>query len=152
MYHYKTHSAKQTDIVPRWWIVDATDLIVGRLAAQVTPYLMGKRMACYTSHINGGDKVIIINVEKVRFTGKKMTDKTYLTHTGYPGGQRSTTPKERIKKGYSKRIMEEAIRRMLPKTKLGKDFYKNLHLYEGASHPHAAQQPKPLPFKTGPNK
>lgn len=152
MYSNKTDSAKQTDIEPQWWIVDATDLVVGRLAAQVVPYLMGKHKPCYTPHINCGDKVIIINVEKVRFTGKKMTDKTYLSHTGYPGGQRSTTPKERMKKDQAERILEDAIRGMLPKTRLKKPFYKNLHLYKGAVHAHTAQQPKPLTFKTVQNK
>ena len=146
MYHFKTDSIKEKEVNQKWWLIDASQQTVGRLASKIAHMLQGKHKPYYTPHINCGDKIIVINAEKVRFTGKKMTDKTYLSHTGYPGGQRSVTPKELIKKDQAERILFLAIKRMLPKTKLQKPFLSNLFLYEGAQHQHAAQQPEQLNF------
>ena len=127
---YKTVSANPNMIEKKWVVVDATDQIVGRLASKVAIMLRGKNKVYYTPNMDCGDYVIIINAEKVRFTGKKLTDKVYVRHTGYPGGQRFATPKEL-----------EAIRKMLPKTRLGAKMYRNLHVYAGPEHPHQAQSP-----------
>ena len=123
---YKTVSANPNMIEKKWVVVDATDQIVGRLASKVAIMLRGKNKVYYTPNMDCGDYVIIINAEKVRFTGKKLTDKVYVRHTGYPGGQRFAT---------------EAIRKMLPKTRLGAKMYRNLHVYAGPEHPHQAQSP-----------
>ncbi|MEM7362112.1 MAG: 50S ribosomal protein L13 [Bacteroidota bacterium] len=146
MYHYKTDATKPQDIDPAWWIVDATNETVGRIASKISTYLQGKHKACYSSHINCGDKVIVINAEKIRFTGKKMNNKTYLRHTGYPGGQRSQTPKDLLRKGKGEEILTRAIKGMLPKNKLRKPFMENLIVCKGAEHKHEAQQPKALPL------
>ena len=146
IYHYKTDAIKKEEITADWWIVDATNRTVGRLASTISTYLQGKHKATYTSHLNSGDNVIVINADKVLFTGKKMNNKTYLRHTGYPGGQRSKTPKELLKQGRGEQILAQAIKGMLPKNKLRKPFMHNLFLYKGSEHKHAAQQPKDLPL------
>lgn len=144
MYSYKTDVIKPQDIVPQWWVVDATHQTVGRLASKIAFMLQGKHKPYYSPHMNCGDKIIVINAEKVRFTGKKMSQKIYLHYTGFSSGQRTTSPKEFIKKEQADRILHLAIKRMLPKNKLQKPFLKNLFLYTGSHHGHAAQQPKTL--------
>lgn len=143
---YKTISANDSNVTKEWYIVDAESLVVGRLASEVARVIRGKHKPNFTPHVDCGDNVIVINAEKVRFTGRKMEDKLYVHHTGYPGGQRTITPKEVLKKAPI-RIVENAVRGMLPKTKLGRKLFKNLFVYEGSEHPHEAQQPKELKLK-----
>ena len=137
---YKTVSANPNMIEKKWVVVDATDQIVGRLASKVAIMLRGKNKVYYSPNMDCGDYVIIINAEKVRFTGKKLTDKVYVRHTGYPGGQRFATPKELLARK-PEAVIREAIRKMLPKTRLGAQMYRNLHVYAGPEHPHQAQSP-----------
>jgi large subunit ribosomal protein L13 len=142
---YKTVSANAATVNKEWLLIDATDLVLGRLASQVAILLRGKRKPNFTPHVDCGDNVIIINAEKIRLTGKKLTDKVYVRHTGYPGGQRFTTPKELLnRKPFA--VVEEAVRGMLPKNRLGADLFRNLHVYAGSEHPHQAQTPKQLNF------
>ena len=123
--------------------MDAKGAVLGRLASEVAKIIRGKHKASYTPHVDCGDNVIIINADKVKLTGKKLTDKIYVRHTGYPGGQRFISPKELMAK-HPKRVIEKAVRGMLPKTKLGAKLYTNLYVYAGAEHPHAAQSPKTI--------
>jgi len=140
---YKTISANKTDIQKEWYIVDATDQILGRLASNIAIILRGKNKAYFTPHIDCGDNVIVINAEKIRLTGKKLTNKLYVRHTGYPSGQRFSTPSELLDKNPAK-IIEKAIKGMLPKNRLGNMIFKNLYVYVGSDHPHQAQKPKTL--------
>jgi large subunit ribosomal protein L13 len=142
---YKTVSANVATVTKSWVVIDATDLVLGRLASQAALLLRGKRKTNFTPHVDCGDNVIIINAEKIRLTGKKLTDKVYVRHTGYPGGQRFATPKELLnRKPFA--VVEEAIRGMLPKNRLGAKLFRNLHVYAGAEHPHQAQNPQQLNF------
>ncbi|MBR4787072.1 MAG: 50S ribosomal protein L13 [Bacteroidales bacterium] len=143
---YKTISANEKIVKKEWVLIDAQEEIVGRLATVVARILKGKNKPYYTPHFDCGDNVIIINAEKVRFTGQKWTDKQYVHHTTYPGGQRFATPKEVMRK-YPERILEHAIKGMLPKNRLGSQLYRNLHVYVGPNHPHEAQQPKLINIK-----
>lgn len=138
---YKTVSANKETVQKEWIVIDAENQILGRLATRVANVLRGKHKPSFTPHVDCGDNVIIINAEKVRFTGKKLTDKVYVRHTGYPGGQRFATPKEVLAK-FPIRVIEHAVKGMLPKNKLGADLYRNLHVYAGTEHQHEAQQPK----------
>lgn len=138
---YKTISANEKIVKKEWVLIDAQEMVVGRLATVVARILKGKNKPYYTPSFDCGDNVIIINAEKVKFSGKKWTDKQYVHHTTYPGGQRFATPKEFMRK-YPERILEHAIKGMLPKNKLGSQLYRNLHVYVGPNHPHEAQQPK----------
>lgn len=138
---YKTVSANAATVTKNWVLVDATDAVVGRLSAQVAKILRGKNKPTYTPHVDCGDNVIIINADKIRFTGKKMNNKIYTRHTGYPGGQRFRTPKEYLAHK-PEFVLEHAIKGMLPKTRLGDKLFGNLHVYASAEHPHAAQTPK----------
>ncbi len=140
---YKTISANEATVTKEWIIIDATDEVLGRLASQVAKILRGKHKASYTPHVDCGDNVIIINAEKVKLTGKKMTDKVYVRHTGYPGGQRFRTPEDYLAKRPTF-IIEKAVKGMLPKTRLGEAMLKNLRVYAGAEHPHVAQSPKEI--------
>ena len=142
---YKTKSANKATVQKEWFVVDATDQVLGRLSSQVAKILRGKHKPMYTPHVDCGDKVIIINAEKIKLTGNKMTDKVYLRHTGYPGGQRSTTPAELMEKNPA-RILEKAVKGMLPKNKLGSQLLKNLFVYAGPEHTQQAQKPKELKF------
>jgi len=144
---YKTRSANKDTIVKEWLVINAENEVVGRLASKVAILLRGKHKTYYTPNLNCGDNVIIINAEKVRFTGNKMTDKEYVRHTGYPGGQRLTTPKEYLGKKPEK-ILEIAIKGMLPKNSLGDDIYKHLFVYAGTEHPHEAQKPNKININT----
>lgn len=142
---YKTVSANAATVTKEWVLIDATDLVLGRLASQVALLLRGKRKANYTPHVDCGDNVVIINAEKIRLTGKKLTDKVYVRHTGYPGGQRFATPQELLKRK-PHAVVEEAVRGMLPKNRLGAELFRNLHVYVGAEHKHQAQSPKLINF------
>ena len=140
---YKTISANDTDVQKEWYIVDATNQILGRLSSKVAKILRGKNKPGFTPHIDCGDSVVIINAEKIRLTGKKWTDKKYVRYSGYPGGQKFTTPEELIKKRPVK-IIEMAVKGMLPKNKLGNAIFKNLFVYSGSEHPHQAQKAKEI--------
>lgn len=140
---YKTVSANAATVNKEWVVIDATDQVLGRLASRVAYILRGKHKTNFTPHVDCGDNVIVINAEKIRLTGKKWTDKIYVRHTGYPGGQRFTTPKELLKhKPFA--IVENAVRGMLPKNRLGAALFRNLHVYVGPEHKHQAQQPTPI--------
>jgi len=138
---YKTVSANKETANKEWVIVDATDQVLGRLAANVAMMLRGKHKTNYTPHADCGDNVIVINAAKVKLTGNKMTDKQYVRHTGYPGGQRFSTPEELMKKK-PESVVEKAVKGMLPKNRLGRELFRNLYVYAEAEHKHEAQQPK----------
>lgn len=152
----KSYMAKKEEVQPRWYVVDGEAQIVGRLAAKVATVLMGKHKPSYTPHVDCGDYVIVLNVDRVRFSGSplahpkhphfttKMQNKTYERYSGYPGGRRVMSAIE-VWERHPERILREAVRRMLPKTKLGRSMLKKLKLYTGAEHPHQAQQPEQLP-------
>jgi len=138
----KTYMARPADVEQKWYVVDATDQIVGRLAAEIAVILMGKHKPTYTPHIDTGDFVIVTNVEKVVFTGKEWDQKKYTWYTGWPG-LRSETAKKRHERR-PELILRDAVRRMLPKNKLAVQMLSKLKLYVGSDHPHQAQQPEPL--------
>ena len=138
---YKTISANKQTVTKEWIVLDAKDQILGRFASTVAKILRGKHKPYFTPHADTGDYVIIINADKIKLTGNKEKDKTYIHHTGYPGGQR-IVPFEKIKHNHPERILEKAIKGMLPKNRLGRAIFKNLHVYAGDSHPHEAQKPK----------
>ncbi len=138
---YKTVSANPQSVVKEWVVIDATNLVLGRLASEVAVILRGKRKVYYTPHVDCGDNVIVINAEKVRLTGKKLTDKVYVRHTGYPGGQRFATPKDLLARK-PVAVLEGAVKGMLPKNRLGAKLFGNLYVYAGSEHPHQAQSPK----------
>lgn len=142
---YKTKSSRKEDVERDWFIIDATNQTVGRMCTQIAHVLRGKHKPSYTPHIDDGDSVIVINAEKVRFTGSKWDDKEYLRYSGYPGGLRRRTAKEQLEKKPIS-IVEKAVKGMLPKNRLGRQMFKKLHVYEGGEHPHAAQKPKELKF------
>jgi large subunit ribosomal protein L13 len=137
---YKTQYAKPATVEKKWLVIDAEGQVMGRFCSQVATILRGKHKASYSPHVDCGDNVIIINADKIRFTGKKWADKDYLWHTGYPGGQRTLTATEMLERD-PRRPIEIAVRRMLPKSKLGREMFRNLRVYAGAEHPHEAQNP-----------
>ncbi len=143
----KTFVLKPAEVKPEWLLVDATDLVVGRLAAQLAPMLIGKHRPDYTPHVASGDFIVVVNVEKLRFTGKKWTDKIYNKYTGYPSGRKVLTA-EQLRDKSPETILKLAIRRMLPKNKLGYRMMTQLKVYGGAAHPHQAQQPRALALET----
>jgi large subunit ribosomal protein L13 len=140
---YKTVSANKATVNKEWVIIDAEGQIVGRLATKIATMLRGKHKPEYTPHVDCGDNVIIINAEKVEFSGKKWDDKNYIRHTGFPGGQRFTPANEMLKK-HPIDIVEHAVRGMLPKNRLGRELFRNMHVYAGSAHPHEAQKPKKI--------
>lgn len=144
----KCFQAKAHEIAPQWYVIDATDVVVGRLAAQIAPILMGKHRPTYTPHIDTGDYVIVTNVEKVAFTGRKWEQVTYARYSGYPGGYREEVA-WKLRERHPDRILHEAIRRMMPKSKMGRHMMAKLKLYVGPNHPHQAQLPIPLEPKDG---
>lgn len=144
---YKTISANKNTVNKGWYVVDAEDQVLGRISTQITNILRGKHKPDYTPHVDCGDNVIVINAEKIKLTGKKMDEKVYTRHTGYPGGQRFTSVQEMLSK-HPERVIEKAVKGMLPKTKLGNAVYGNLFVYSGSEHPHSAQQPKELKLTT----
>ena len=139
----KTLSAKKSDVEKKWYVVDAADKILGRMATGIAMKLMGKDKPTYTPNADTGDFIVVVNAEKVRLTGKKLDKKIYYWHTGYPGGIKSQTARERLEKDPTS-IVSEAVRGMLPKNRLGKEMLKKLKVYAGAEHPHAAQKPEKL--------
>lgn len=142
---YKTISANRETVNKEWVVVDATDQVVGRLCSKVAKLLRGKYKPNFTPHVDCGDNVIIINATKVVFTGKKETDKVYTRYTGYPGGQRFSTPAELRKKDFgAERIIRHAVKGMLPKGRLGRHILDNLYIYNGTEHDKQAQKPKPI--------
>jgi len=143
---YKTVSANKTTVNKEWVIVDAEGAVLGRLATQVASMLRGKHKTNFTPHVDCGDNVIVINAEKVVLTGEKWNDKEYVRHTGYPGGQRFTTASVMLKKNPIG-LVENAVKGMLPKNRLGSALYRNLHVYTGTSHPHEAQKPTKIEIK-----
>ena len=152
---YKTVSANKATVQKGWVVVDAEGQILGRMCSKVAKLLRGKYKPSFTPNVDCGDNVIIINAEKVVLTGKKMTDKTYLRYTGYPGGQREATPEILIKKSFNKHIKPgyhplylQVMKGMLPKNRLGRRIIGNLHVYNGPEHPHAAQNPKVIDLNT----
>ena len=140
---YKTVSINKETAKKEWVVIDATDQVVGRLASKVAKLIRGKYKPSFTPHVDCGDNVIIINAEKVVFSGNKETDKIYQRYTGYPGGQRETTP-AKVRATHPERILEHAIRGMLPKNRLGDALYRNLYIYAGPEHPHQGQNPKAI--------
>ncbi len=142
---YKTISANKATTEKGWIVVDAENQILGRLSSEIAKIIRGKHKASFTPHVDCGDNVIVINAEKIRLTGKKMTDKVYIRHTGYPGGQRFATPREVLAKN-PRGVVESAVKGMLPKNRLGNKLFHNLFVYAGPQHPHEAQQPKEIKF------
>jgi len=140
---YKTVSANKETVEKEWFIVDANDVVLGRLASVVAMVLRGKHKPSFTPHVDCGDKVIVINAEKIKLTGNKMTDKQYVRHSGYPGSQRFQNPEDLLAKKPTA-VVEKAIKGMLPKSRLGSEMFRNLFVYAGENHPHEAQQPKTL--------
>ncbi len=143
---YKTISAKKGSVDKNWWIVNADSRVLGRVASEVAKIIRGKHKPSFTPHIDCGDNVIVINAEKIRMTGDKMNSKEYISHSGYPGGQKRLSPKQLMAKK-PERIFEYAVKGMLPKNRLGRQLFKSLHVYVGDQHPHEAQNPKVLELK-----
>jgi large subunit ribosomal protein L13 len=144
---YKTVSANKETVNKEWLLIDAEGMVLGRLASEVAKLLRGKYKPNFTPHVDCGDNVVIINAEKVKLTGNKLEDKTYIRHSGYPGGQRSRTAKEILAK-FPERLVENAVRGMLPKNRLGRDLFRNLYVYVGPEHKQEAQQPKEYKINT----
>ncbi|TVQ36779.1 MAG: 50S ribosomal protein L13 [Geminicoccaceae bacterium] len=140
----KTYSARPADIEAAWVLIDAEDLVLGRLAVLVADRLRGKHKAMYTPHMDCGDHVVIVNAEKVQLTGKKRWQKTYHWHTGYPGGLKERTADKILDGKHPTRVIEKAVERMVPRGPLGRRQLKKLHVYAGPEHPHQGQAPKPL--------
>ena len=141
----KTYSAKIADIERKWYVVDATGCVLGRLASVVATHLRGKHKPIYTPHVDTGDHIIVINADKVTLTGKKLNEKRYYRHSGYMGGLKSMTAKQVLQKRPEYLVMH-AVRGMLPKNRLGRKILKKLKVYAGPEHPHTAQQPEALQF------
>ena len=141
----KTYMAHANDVVRKWYVVDAEGKTLGRLAAEIAKVLRGKNKAIFTPHIDTGDYVIVINAEKVAVTGKKLNQKIYYNHSDYVGGMKETTLKEMLAR-HPERVLEHAVKGMLPKGPLGREMYKKLFVYAGPEHKHAAQKPEVLTF------
>jgi large subunit ribosomal protein L13 len=140
---FKTVSAKPAEVQRDWYVIDAENLVVGRLASKVAAILRGKHKPMFTPHVDTGDFVIVVNAEKVRFTGKKEEEKEYFSYSGYPGGARVRTPAE-VRTRKPAFIIEKAVKGMLPKGPLGRQMLRKLKVYAGPEHPHQAQQPKEI--------
>jgi large subunit ribosomal protein L13 len=136
-----TFMAKQGSVEQRWFVIDATDRVVGRLAVQIANILRGKHRPEYTPHLDTGEFVIVVNASKIKFTGKKMDTKTYQSYSHYPGGQKIVSARSLLEK-HPERILEQAVRRMVPRNKLGRQQMTKLKIYAGPTHPHQAQQPQ----------
>lgn len=139
----KTQFAKKDDIERKWYVVDATDKVLGRMASDLAMRLMGKDKPTYTPNTDTGDFIVVVNAEKVQLTGNKLDDKVYYWHTGYPGGIKSETARERLEKKPAT-VISDAVRGMLPKNRLGKAMLDKLKVYAGPDHPHEAQKPEPI--------
>lgn len=142
---YKTTYVNKATAEKGWVVVDAKSKVLGRLASEVAKIIRGKHKSSYSPHVDCGDHVIVINAEKVKMTGKKWNDRVIYTHSGYPGGQREHTP-NMIRSKHPERLVEHAVRGMLPKNRLGRELFRSLHVYAGNEHPHEAQQPKAIKF------
>ena len=142
-----TVSMRDQDVERSWWVIDAENQTLGRLATEIAHRLRGKHKPEYTPHVDTGDYIIVVNADKVRVTGKKETDKIYWRHSGYPGGIRGTSVAT-LREKHPERIIENAVKGMLPKNPLGRAMYRKLKVYAGAEHPHAAQQPTTLELST----
>ena len=140
----QTQSAKPAEVEKKWHLIDADGLVVGRLAAIIANHLRGKHKPSYTPHVDCGDHVVVINVDKVKFTGKKANDKVYYKHTGYPGGIKETSPAKVLEGRFPERVLSKAVERMIPRGPLGRAQMKALHLYAGTEHPHDGQSPAVL--------
>ncbi len=141
----KTYSAKPSEVTKNWWLIDMDGVVLGRAASIVANILRGKHKAMYTPNIDCGDHVVIINAEKTKLTGKKLEQKTYYRHTGYPGGIKEITAGKVLEGRFPERVFEKAVLRMLPKeSPLAREQFRKLHIYAGGEHPHEAQQPKTL--------
>lgn len=138
-----TFSAKASEVQRQWWIIDAADQVLGRVASKAANLLRGKEKPIYTSHVDTGDFVIVINAEKVRVTGKKETDKSYMSFSGYVGGHKSETVKARRARR-PELLVERAVKGMIPHNRLGRSVFTKLKVYKGSAHPHEAQNPKPV--------
>ena len=139
-----TYSAKPSEVTRKWLLIDAKDLVLGRLATIIAKILRGKHKAIFTPHIDCGDNVIVINADKIHLTGKKLAEKPYYWHTGYPGGIKSRTAGQIMNSKYPERVLQSAVERMIARTPLGRDQLRKLHIYKGEEHPHQAQKPEAL--------
>lgn len=142
---FKTKSLRKEDVNRQWFIIDADGEVVGRMSSKIAHVLRGKHKPDYTPHVDNGDFIIVINADKARFTGDKLNQKEYITYSGYPGGQKRRTAKEMFDKKPIA-VIENAVKGMLPKTKLGNKMYKKLFVYAGTEHPHKAQKPQAFKF------
>ncbi len=142
----KTYTPKKDDIERRWWLVDARDQTLGRLASEVARILRGKHKPMYTPHLDTGDHVIVVNAEQIHVTGRKAEQKTYFRHSGYMGGEKHIPFKDMIDT-HPERVVHLAVKGMMPKNNLGRDMLKKLRVYAGSEHPHESQQPEPLEFQ-----
>ena len=139
----KTEFAKKESVERKWYVVDAQDQVLGRLAAEIARRLRGKHKPTYSPHVDTGDYIIVVNADKIRLTGKKLDNKMYYRHTGYPGGLKSINARQLLRRK-PERVLEHAVKGMLPKNRLGRRMYKKLKVYAKPEHPHAAQQPEVL--------
>jgi len=137
----KTYSPKANEIERKWWVIDAKDKTLGRLASQIAHLLKGKHKPQYATHMDLGDFVVVINCDKIRVTGRRMDQKIYYRHSQYPGGLKSISLRDQLEK-HPERVLESAVRGMLPKNRLGRKMYRKMKAYEGGLHPHSAQQPQ----------
>ena len=144
--HFTTQHANAATVKRNWYVVDGTNQTVGRMCAKIASVLRGKNKAYYTPHVDCGDYVIVINAEKVVFSGNKLEEKIYINYSGYPGGKKEETAKN-LQRRRPEVIVERAVKGMLPKNRLGRQMYKKLFVYAGTEHPHTAQQPQELKFK-----
>jgi len=143
--HFTTKHANEATVQRNWYVVDGTNQTVGRMCAKIASVLRGKNRAYFTPHVDCGDYVIVTNCDKIRFTGNKLEEKTYINFSGYPGGKKEEAAGDLLKRRPDV-IIERAVKGMLPKNRLGRKMYKKLFVYAGSEHPHAAQNPKPLKF------
>jgi len=143
--HFTTKHANEATVQRNWYVVDGTNQTVGRISSKIAAVLRGKNKAYYTPHVDCGDFIIVINADKVTFTGNKLEDKQYINFSGYPGGKKEESAKDLLKRR-PEVVMERAVKGMLPKNRLGRKMIKKLFVYAGAQHPHFAQQPKELKF------
>lgn len=139
-----TYSAKPADVTKKWVLIDAEGLVVGRVATIIATRLRGKHLPGYTPHVDDGDNIVVINADKVVFTGRKYSDKVYYRHSGHIGGIKQRTAREVLEGKFPERVLEKAVERMLPRGPLGRRQLGNLRVYAGSEHPHAAQTPEPL--------
>lgn len=139
-----TYSAKPADITQNWWVIDAQDVVLGRMAAEVAKILRGKHKPYFTPSIDCGDHVVIINADKIKLTGRKAEQKTYYWHTGHPGGIKARTAQATLDGKFPERVVLKAVERMIPKGPMGREQFKKLRVYTGSEHPHEAQKPQEL--------